>query len=191
MWMWPIRVTGQYCKLSRLYIAGFFLFFNFQFLWVYNNRLWDKFADWRLYAAVAQCSFMCLISLRNTVRQDFSVRAHCIEPDGVHSGVCSSARAEWIYCFLPGAHNKLIPRQVKGELGVISHAGVGKSGDPRTEGWDTQREKYQTGTPACAEVFAERTQLCKQTGHAERRWFIHSEQRVEESTGCCLRGKYS
>lgn len=47
----------------------------------------------------------------------------------------------WIYCFLPGAHNKLIPGQVKGELGVISHPRVGKSGDPRTESWDTHREK--------------------------------------------------
>lgn len=43
--------------------------------------------------------------------------------------------------FLPGAHNKLIPGQVKGELGVVSHTGVGESGDPRTEFWDGDRER--------------------------------------------------
>lgn len=40
---------------------------------------------------------------------------------------------EGIYCFLPGTHNKLIPGQVKGELGEISHIGLGKRGDPWTE----------------------------------------------------------
>lgn len=83
------------------------------------------------------CSLISLISLtraRNIIPEYFLVGAQCAEPDGgVRGSVRGGARAEWIYCFLPGAHNKLIPRQVKGELGVISHTGVGKSGDPRTE----------------------------------------------------------
>lgn len=42
-------------------------------------------------------------------------------------------KAEWIYSFLPGTHNKLIPSQVKGELWVVSHTRVGEGGDPRAE----------------------------------------------------------
>lgn len=58
------------------------------------------------------------------------------------SVMCSVGwKVEWIYSFLPGTHNKLIPRQVKGELGVVSHAGVGESRHPWTESWRQKKER--------------------------------------------------
>lgn len=46
------------------------------------------------------------------------------------TGLSAPARSDSL---LPGAHNKLIPGQIKGELGEVSHTLVGKTGDPRTE----------------------------------------------------------
>lgn len=50
-------------------------------------------------------------------------------------------KAVWIYSFLPRTHNKLIPRQVKGQLGVVSDTREGESGYPWAESWEKERKK--------------------------------------------------
>ena len=46
------------------------------------------------------------------------------------------------HVILPGAQDQLIPRQVKGQLGVVSHTEVGKKRDPRAESC-RRREKRE------------------------------------------------
>lgn len=49
----------------------------------------------------------------------------------------------WSDPLLPGAHNKLIPGQIKGELGEVPHTRVRKAGDPRTERWKTKHKRKE------------------------------------------------
>lgn len=58
----------------------------------------------------------------------------------------------WSDSLLPGAHNKLIPGQIKGELGEVSHTRVGKSGDPRTERWKTKHTRESSARQGLARV---------------------------------------